>query len=938
MLAGHRLALRIARREALRYKGRSALSITLLGLPLLGVAIAASAYDTTTLSPEESAELYLGSNEAYFELADPGQPIDQGSWDSQYISWYTEGERDEEASTTVTEAEILNELPIGTWMVPYSPFPGSGEEIDVATPNGMGAIYALGYNLSDDAYDATGIEYLEGSAPIRNEVVLSEAAADHLELGVGDDLVVHRSVGSDEYEISGIVEVPWDINGRFAIGPAFPDSATGWLVDAPSDLTDDEVLALNAMGVAVWSQAHVTDPPPGGEGDMVFETGTDDATLALYALILTVVLMEVILLAGPAFAISARRRVREFALMSANGATPAQIRNTVLAGGLLFGVIAAVVAVALGIAIVAATRPLLEELAGHRTPSLQIMPALQLAVVAVAIGTGLLSALAAALSASRTNVVAALTGRTPRHKGSKRWLVIGLVLLGLGLGSGFAGVATWKFELMSAAVVLAQLGLVACTPAFLGLAAKLGRWLPLSPRMALREAGRNRGSAAPAIAAVLGVVAAGMAFSVTVTSDNVRNEAMNQQEVPQGTMTLSLNNQNDWDEITGVQAPADWDAGYAEVEPLLSQHLDDLELTEVPMYKSSNECVDPAEYTESELVEISCSWDLTRPEENVCPYWNETFGSGDDERAAAERARGDARCDETPNESYAGLEGVPASADPTVVATYTQFSGDELDAAVAHLEAGGVLVSDKWAVSESGTAVFVHQLWLPGLEEPERTRIEIPAMLVDDDLLGDAQVFLSPAAAEQLGLVEVDWERRYLVDTSTPVDGPVQEAISASLGRNLADGSIWPNFRVVDNRDMTSFYMMLIVAGLCALIALGSTAVSTGLIIAEQRRDMTTLAAVGAAPGLRKRFAMWQTIVIALFGACLGTGAGLLGYALIREALNRPLRVQYPFQALYGWELPWLPFVIMLVAVPVLAAVGALVFTRAKLPSERRLT
>jgi putative ABC transport system permease protein len=132
--------------------------------------------------------------------------------------------------------------------------------------------------------------------------------------------------------------------------------------------------------------------------------------------------------------------------------------------------------------------------------------------------------------------------------------------------------------------------------------------------------------------------------------------------------------------------------------------------------------------------------------------------------------------------------------------------------------------------------------------------------------------------------------------------------------------------------------MMLIVAGLCALIALGSTAVSTGLIIAEQRRDMTTLAAVGAAPGLRKRFAMWQTIVIALFGACLGTGAGLLGYALIREALNRPLRVQYPFQALYGWELPWLPFVIMLVAVPLLAAAGGLLFTRSKLPSERRLT
>jgi putative ABC transport system permease protein len=455
--------------------------------------------------------------------------------------------------------------------------------------------------------------------------------------------------------------------------------------------------------------------------------------------------------------------------------------------------------------------------------------------------------------------------------------------------------------------------------------------------MALREAGRNRGSAAPAIAAVLGVVAGGMAFSLTVTADNVRNESMNERLLQQGAMTLTLNNQNDWDEVTMEQLPADWDAGYAEVEPLLAQHLDDLELTEIPIYKSTDECVDPADYTESELEEISCSWDLARPEENTCPFWEESRETVTEEEiaAAAARAREDARCDETPNESYTGLDAVPVSADPTVVAAFTQYSGDELDAAVAHLENGGVLVSDKWAVTAEGTAFFEERLWLPDSEEPRLTRLELPAMLVDEDLLGDAKVFLGPAASEEIGLVENDWERRYLVDTSTPVDEAVEETVGAALGQ-LVDETIWPKFTVVDYRDSESFYTMLAVAGLCALIALGSTAISTGLIIAEQRRDMTTLAAVGAAPGLRKRFAMWQTIVIALFGAALGTGAGLLGYALIREAMNRPLRVQYPFEVLYGWELPWPAFAIMLVAVPALAAAGALLFTRAKLPSEER--
>jgi putative ABC transport system permease protein len=170
------------------------------------------------------------------------------------------------------------------------------------------------------------------------------------------------------------------------------------------------------------------------------------------------------------------------------------------------------------------------------------------------------------------------------------------------------------------------------------------------------------------------------------------------------------------------------------------------------------------------------------------------------------------------------------------------------------------------------------------------------------------------------------------------VDGPVGEAVSADMNAELADGTVWVDFEVTDYRNLATFHIMLAVIGLCALITLGSTAVSTGLIIAEQRRDMTTLGAVGAAPGLRKRFAMWQTIMIAMFGAVLGTIAGVIGYALIREALNRPLMDQYPFQTLYGWELPWLNFGIMLVAVPVIAAVGALVFTKARLPSERRLT
>jgi putative ABC transport system permease protein len=933
--AASRLAIRIARREALRYKGRSALSIALLGLPLLGVAVAASAYDTMQLSPEETAEQAVGANDAYVAAATAGTPIVQYSWDSRWPA-YEAVDPGAASDTAATEADLLAALPEGSRAAPYLPDTNGATQVDVATPDGLGSIQSLGYDLTDDVYEASGLEFLEGEAPSGDKVALSAAAADYLELGVGDTLVVHHDATTAEHQITGIAEFPWNLNGRFAIGTVFPVPSGGWLVDAPGPLTHEQALALNEAGLTVWAPSLVNDPPPPPDG-IEHYTGdpaaVDSELLTVYGLVAAVVVMEVVLLSGPAFAISAKRRTREFALMSANGATPAQIRAVVLAGGLLFGVIAAAAAVLVGIGFLAATLPLLERFVGHRSAGLQILPWVQAALAGVAIGTGLLSALAAAVSASRVNVVAALTGRAPRRHRSKRWMVIGLVAMGLGIASGLAGVAAGTLPFMVASLVLAQLGMVACTPALLALTARLGRGLRLAPRMAMREAGRNRGSAAPAIAAVLGVVAGGVAFSMTVTANAVRNEEQQEQILPQDTLTLTLL------DYAGEGDAPDWEAALAETRPLLEARLDDLELTAVTEFSGWGGC-GAVEAGEGETVE--CLWTLTRPEEHECPYWSADTGTIEAQEAALEAARGDARCDELAVPGSNGSSAIPGSTDPDVVAAYTDLEGAELDEAVALLETGGVLVADPWALSDQGTVVFQQEILTMddsgGSQVPQETYLELPAMLVEQGQLGFAQTFLGPAAAERMGLVESPWQRLYLVETTTEVDSGDTEAFAAGFDREVAGGDVFARFAITDYRDPFASSLVLGVTGLCALIALGATAVSTGLIIAEQRRDMVTLAAVGAGPGLRKRFAMWQIIVIAVFGTALGTVAGMFGYALIREALNRSLQGQYPFQTLYGWELPWLSTGIILLAVPLLAAIGALGFTRANLPSERRLT
>ncbi|RRS02064.1 ABC transporter permease [Glycomyces terrestris] len=931
MFAGQRLAYRIARREAWRYKGRSALSITLLGLPLLAVAVGASAYDTAQLSEEETAAQVLGENEAYVEFGVPGAPLVQHSWHDRWILY--DQEDYEDPGRAVTDTEILSLLPIGSWIAPYSPDSGSGDTVQVETPDGLGQLFTHGYDLADDLYEAAGLEYLEGSAPGRGEVVVSAAAADYLELGVGDDLVVESGAGSGEHEISGIVEMPWDLNGRYAIGDAFPNQASGWLVDTPEPVTKDQALALNELGMTVWAQSLLDEPVTGPYSES--SAMMDDAELLIYGLIVVVVVMEVVLLAGPAFAISARRRTREFALMSANGATPGQVRSVVLAGGVLFGLLAAVAAIVLGVGLVAAGTPWLEQFVGHRSAGLRVMPALQALLVGVALATGLLSALAAAISASRINVVEALTGRAGRRKGSKRWMFAGIAMVAAGVVAGLGGVAIWSLPLMAAAIVLAQLGMVVCTPALLSFASRLGRWLPLAPRMALREAGRNRGSAAPAIAAVLGVVAGGMAFSMIVTADTVRQEQEQEQILTQGQMSLTLYNNAD-----GTVMPA-WDAALAEAEATLEANLGDVSLTPVTKYSPGEDC---AGELENDLMWADCAWTVLRPDANECSYWDADRPDEAAERAAVEAAREDPRCDESLAGQGAQLYDVPGSTDPEVVAEYTELEGEELARAVEVLEAGGVLVSDPWALTEDDTVVLRKSTTIFDEEgyaiepPPADVEVELPAMAVERGQLGFSELLLSPAAAAALDMQESQWQRSYLVEAAKELEPGTAEALAEDFNRELAGGDVWASFAVTDYTDPFMFYFTIAVTGLCALVALGATAVSTGLIIAEQRRDMATLGAVGAAPGLRKRFAMWQTVVIAAFGAGLGTLAGVVGYALIREALNRPFQWSYPFQTLYGWELPWASFAIMLLAVPLVAAAGALVFTKATLPSERRIT
>src|SRR5205823_414038 len=137
-----------------------------------------------------------------------------------------------------------------------------------------------------------------------------------------------------------------------------------------------------------------------------------------------------------------------------------------------------------------------EHLTHARSGAFRLFP-LALAVLAGVAGVvGVLAALVPAWISSRQDVVAALAGRRGITRSRRRWPILGAVLMAAGAVVAAVGTATVSgnrfnrdqdrtFTIIFGGLVLFEFGLVLATPVVVGLVARLGRWLPVAPRIAL---------------------------------------------------------------------------------------------------------------------------------------------------------------------------------------------------------------------------------------------------------------------------------------------------------------------------------------------------------------------------------------------------------------------------------------------------------------------
>lgn len=293
-----------------------------------------------------------------------------------------------------------------------------------------------------------------------------------------------------------------------------------WLVDSPADVTYDDVLELNALGAVVTSRAVLRDPPP--ETEQPSSGGASSGGIVVVGLVVAMAVLEIVLLAGPAFAVSARRQRRGLAQLSAAGGRPQDSQLVVLLGTLLLGSVAALAGVALGVGtavLVRAAGPVFGQ------GSLQV-PVLDLAaIVVVAVLSALLAAVVPARSASRQDLMAVLTDRPVPTRPSPLPVTLGFVLLAVGVLACARAARGGDEYSVALAAVPTVLSAALLAPLALATAARLSPRLPFALRYAVRDAARQRGRTAPAVAAIAAVVAGAVALGTGASSDAAQYRA-----------------------------------------------------------------------------------------------------------------------------------------------------------------------------------------------------------------------------------------------------------------------------------------------------------------------------------------------------------------------------------------------------------------------------
>lgn len=854
VLAPWRLAARLAWRETRRRPGRTVLAALLIAVPVVAMTLGSVLLRTDARADNGTVDFRLRYGDTADVAFDPSMM----------------GGEDLEAPDEVA-------VPAGTRRIEYL---WTGTAVTPSAP-GFDARYTTWTDIDlTDPTVGTAIDIVDGRAPQPGEIMIGPDLADAWDLTVGDSLELTRPSGT--WTVAGIGRYRADYWTDVVVAPGFdPDRITDdyrnvvTVFDMPPGTPATEIdRVMFAVGGRSAADAWFSSSgPPANE----IAWGWVGGVLALVATGIIV---------SAAFATSARRQLVTVGQLASNGATPAVVRRTLALQGTWTAAAGALGGLALGLGSLPVLMPSFERWIAKRQLPDTVVSVGDLVVIAVtALVAGTVAAGVPARAISRTPVMSALAGRRPLGA-PPRWLVptgVALVLGGLGLlfvaalgvrSGGSDDAFALAIILGGVAVVF---GMICATPLILDRLGRLARFLPLSPRLALRGMARSRTRSAAVVAAIA-VAAGGAIVIATLAEAAIQEDAfyhgVSSQNLAPGAIVIQAYD----DPGSGSDLGAD--PALPVRRTLTDAQLDAIarifpDATVEPLLVAG---FDPPAFRWSD------------------PDVRWTSGDGPwIATPAVVRAVGLSAADQERLERDGALVGrpdptlavVPASPGDTVtfefgrgddmIAVEAGLSDDALASSVANMSA---VVTEEHA-AELGFEIVERGVVVTGAGRVTRAQADDVYEAVGLTLGSDA--FVEPGDPPRtLGALSY-WN--VIIDAAPDPD----------------DGSVLWIARAV------------IVAAALLLVSL-VVAIGLALAAVEGREERETLAVVGATPSTMRRQAAVRAAVLAAVGIALGIPTGYVPVEVVANAANEGGNQFLRF--------PWVASALLLAAVP-LAVAGA---------------
>lgn len=947
-----RPVLRLARRDARRHLSRTVLAAALIAVPIAGlVAVTAVSASGPPTRDQALATLPNGVQALITATALPrdAPPFAQlpegppGPW------------MDDLELLPATSAELAARLAPGTELFEYWLSP----PLIVSTALGLAPGEQRGAGDGAEALD--GIEFASLSTaqlleaepaslpflapPPRDgrlpesptEVLLSEALADRLGLGAGDTLAFLAAPDSGwrstegntvaamqnserGYRVVGIsdgaVEQAWSVSGWLSeLVAQNPGGIQRHWIAVGDAVTWDQAKALNELQAFAVSRQVLNNYPAAAE---LYPVSVDaDAVIEqAIGVVVTAILggLLVLFLVTPAFAVSAEQSRRSLGLAAAAGASPRDLRRTVLAQGIVLGCVGGVLGAGLGLAASLGATAWLESLSLADAPGDQRFSVASMLAhypwwvlpvgVLLALLLGSLAALQPARAAAAVAPIDALRDRRPVRiprrgrvsriiaAASGPSLLVTAVVAGAfallvppGAAAGDPAAAPGAAPstvgvlvlLVIVALILAAAGTVLIVRALLAWVGGRGRQARPALRFALRDTADHPSRSVPAILGVLFAVMAA-SYVVVIAASAVSNSRDGGGELSwDGTFMASprVAVNDDFDRLVSEAAIDDARARFPQIDGSVS-------ISEVGTGSS---------------LKLS----TLLPAGVDCPAKQSVH------TASAIRLGAPLRCvDQNSRAAFSPsfrIGGLASTSDTML------FSGDALRAtrlvgapeAAAVLDAGGVVVNNAALINAAGLVrVAVDPEHFVDEDHADRI-VELPGAFLQG---AGAPFLIAPDTAQQLGVDVV----HYLGEIATVIEPLDQRALLSFTATARFAPLVYvavpdaPGLLSGSPEPLASALVWTPIL-LLGAVAVAATAIAVLLSATQGRRDAATLHAIGAGRGLLVRLGLARAAVILAIGLPAGLAAGI-GLGAYHVAWNRHLEVSGAWlSTVPAWEI-----------------------------------